>query len=168
MKKHLSIILLTLLSATLTGCSDDSGTIETNTSELSRFKISNTVWQIQIPSNWTKTTPPPAGTVLVATNKDANLILAQKPGTTENLKNLYLTNLANNFFEFEVLTETDTSWTVKGKTEASSPTRIFHEKILDVPNTQSHLIGVCSYEYWPNRTTPCDQVLQSWLTEESI
>lgn len=167
MKKHFSCLVLFLISTILVGCGDDTQAPQAN-ANVTRFKINDTTWQINIPEGWTLNTPPPAGTILVAENNDQNIILAQKPGNAENLKNLYLTNLANNFFEFEILNETDTTWTIKGKSEASSPVRVFTEKILPVPGSQSHLIGVCSYEYWPNRTSVCNQVLQSWVTEKNI
>lgn len=169
MKKSLiKFASILLLAVGLTACSNDNAAdIDLEIVEPIRFKIEGTTWQVTLPSYWELSREAVPGTVLVAQHQDKNFIIAQKPIYQDDIATQVLEQAEETFFHYELIEETSNQLIFRGKRTVNDPLRVFYEKILPIPGTDSYLIGVCSYNHWEERPQACSQILNTWQAEEA-
>lgn len=158
---------LLLLGIGLTACGNNNvADVDLEAVEPIRFKLEQTTWRVTLPSHWQLNQEGIPGTVLVAQHQDENFIIAQKPIYQNDIEAQVLDQIEETFFHYEFIAKNQDQLVFRGKRTVNDPLRVFYEKILPVPGTDSYLIGVCSYNYWEERPQTCSQILSTWQTEQ--
>lgn len=160
MKYFIFPLLTILLIGCFGGGQKDESVISPNDT---KFALGETVWKVSLLEGWEKIENlPNPNTIYTAKKETQNFMIHQYPGKGGNIAEYFYNSAKDTFFYFEGLGIEGNKISFKAQSQAASPLRTYHQKIVEIPGLPTYLIGSCSHE---SQHTPdeCQKLLDLWM-----